>query len=210
MNTMTMKLADIHPATYNPRKVLKPGDTEWEKLKGSLQDFGLVEPLIVNVKNGKNILVGGHQRYNVLKSIGTEETEVVVVELEEKEERQLNVALNRIEGMWDYEKLEVIFEELSNDEILKTGFSQNEIDDILKEIDEADSYREDEGSEETDNADDFRDENEQNEKPFQVFLSFRTQEAAEKWLQDREINLEFPNSSRNLTIKMEGTEYGTN
>lgn len=207
MKTQTMKLNDIHPAAYNPRKTLKPGDPEWEALKGSLEDFGLVEPLVVNVKDGKNVLVGGHQRYNVLKLSGQEETEVVIVELENKEEKQLNIALNRIEGMWDYEKLEVLFEKLSTEEILRTGFSQEEIRDVLKEFDDSE---EDDGEETAPDEEKPKNEDagEDGEAPFQIFLSFPSQEAAEKWLSDREIGQKFPNSSRNLNIKMEGLEYG--
>ncbi len=208
METRIMKLKDIHPAAYNPRKILKPGDPEWDALKGSLEDFGLVEPLVVNIKDGRNVLVGGHQRYNVLKATDTEETEVVVVELDGKEEKQLNLALNRIEGMWDYEKLEVIFEEFSTEEILRTGFSEGEISDILKDLDDvgAEGDEEDEKEPRADTEPDGQ--KEEQEKPFQIFLSFPTQEAAEKWLSDREIDREFPNGSRNLNIRMEGTEYG--
>lgn len=210
MRTQKMTLKEIHPAAYNPRKTLIPGNPEWEALKGSVDDFGLVEPLVVNTRGGRNILVGGHQRYNVLKAAGTEETEVIVVDLNEKEEKQLNLALNRIEGMWDYEKLEVLFEELSTEEILRTGFSQEEISDILKDYDfgdggekEADTEPEDKRGEKDDRESDG-----DTEKPFQIFLSFPSQEAAEKWLNDRELDRQFPNGSRNLNIRMEGVEYG--
>ena len=207
MKTQKMTLKEIRPAVYNPRKTLVPGDPEWEALKGSVEDFGLVEPLIVNIRDGKNILVGGHQRYNVLKTAGTEETEVVVVDLDEKAEKQLNLALNRIAGMWDYEKLEVLFEELSTEEILRTGFSQEEIKDILKDYDFGDEDGEDReaGSGEERGSGEGTDDP---EKPFQIFLSFPSQEAAEKWLNDRELDQQFPNGSRNLNIRMEGVEYG--
>lgn len=210
MKTQKMTLKEIIPAVYNPRKVLTPGSPDWEALKGSVEDFGLVEPLVVNTRDGRNILVGGHQRYNVLKTTGIEETEVVVVDLDEKAEKQLNLALNRIEGMWDYEKLEVIFEELSTEEILRTGFSQEEISDILKDYD-----FDDEGGKEADTEPEEKEEEKGDresdggaEKPFQIFLSFPSQEAAEKWLNDRELSRQFPNGSRNLNIRMEGVEYG--
>ena len=54
------KVADLIPANYNPRKDLKPGDPEYEKLKRSMETFGYVEPLIWNKKTGR--VVGGHQR----------------------------------------------------------------------------------------------------------------------------------------------------
>ena len=32
--------AKLNPAIYNPRKDLKPGDKEYEKLKRSISEFG--------------------------------------------------------------------------------------------------------------------------------------------------------------------------
>lgn len=208
MKTQKMTLNEIQPAEYNPRKTLAPGNPEWEALKGSVEDFGLVEPLVVNTRGGRNILVGGHQRYNVLKATGAEETEVVVVDLEEKAEKQLNLALNRIEGMWDYEKLEVLFEELSTEEILRTGFSQEEISDILKDYDFEGDGDGGEDRQPEDKAEEKESGESGGEKPFQIFLSFASKEAAEKWLEERELDRQFPNGSRNLNIRMEGVEYG--
>ena len=37
----TFKIADLKPAKYNPRKKLKPGDKEYEKLKLSIESFAM-------------------------------------------------------------------------------------------------------------------------------------------------------------------------
>ena len=58
----------LNPAKYNPRKNLKPGDPEYEKLKRSITEFGYVEPIIWNKRTGN--IVGGHQRYKVLLALG--------------------------------------------------------------------------------------------------------------------------------------------
>ena len=60
--------ADLLPADYNPRKDLKPGDAEYEKLKRSIEQFGYVEPVIWNKTTGR--VVGGHQRLKVLMAKG--------------------------------------------------------------------------------------------------------------------------------------------
>lgn len=65
------KIDELKPANYNPRKNLKPGDKEYEKLKKSITEFGYVEPVIYNKRTG--IVVGGHQRLKVLKDLGYEE-----------------------------------------------------------------------------------------------------------------------------------------
>ncbi len=77
------KLTDLIPADYNPRKDLKPGDSEYEKLKRSLNEFGYVEPIIWNKQTGN--VVGGHQRLKVLKADGIKKVDCVVIDLMRKE-----------------------------------------------------------------------------------------------------------------------------
>ena len=94
--------ADLLPADYNPRKDLKPGDAEYEKLKRSIEQFGYVEPVIWNQTTGR--VVGGHQRLKVLMDMGMTEVDCVVVEMDEDKEKALNIALNKISGEWDTDK----------------------------------------------------------------------------------------------------------
>ena len=83
------KVTDLIPADYNPRKDLKPGDPEYEKLKRSLEQFGYVEPVIWNKATGR--VVGGHQRLKVLIDMGITEVECVVVDLPEDKEKLLGI-----------------------------------------------------------------------------------------------------------------------
>jgi len=130
----------INPATYNPRKDLKPGDAEYERLKLSIDEFGLVEPLVWNEDTGN--LVGGHQRLKILLEQGVNEVEVSVVHLDLEHEKALNVALNKIQGEWDEDKLTELLKELSTSDInmALTGFGEDEIEELIKDIvvDEAD------------------------------------------------------------------------
>lgn len=123
----------IAVAQYNPRRALRPGDVEYEKLKKSIEEFGLVEDLVWNERTGT--LVGGHQRLAVLKEKGVKEVEVNVVDLDEKRERALNIALNKITGEWDKDKLKEIIVELDDGEfdIEMTGFLEPEIEELIRE-----------------------------------------------------------------------------
>ena len=76
MNIEKKNVKDLLPADYNPRKDLKPGDPEYEKLKRSIEQFGYVEPVIWNKATGR--VVGGHQRLKVLIDMGISEVECVV------------------------------------------------------------------------------------------------------------------------------------
>ena len=126
------KIRDMDRAAYNPRIELIPGDTEYENLRRSITTYGLIIPVVWNKRT--NRVVGGHQRLTVLENEGETEVDVSVVDLDETQERQLNVALNKVEGGWDEEKLGDLLAELGEDATL-TGFTQQEIDSLTKDID---------------------------------------------------------------------------
>lgn len=127
------KVIDLVPADYNPRKDLKPGDKEYEKLKRSINEFGYVDPLIWNKRTSR--LVGGHQRLKVLKDMGIDEVDVVVVDMDEEKEKALNVALNKISGDWDKDKLMLLITDLQGEDfdVSLTGFDPEELDDLFKD-----------------------------------------------------------------------------
>lgn len=126
------KISEINRAAYNPRIDLIPGDTEYENLRRSLGTYGVLLPVVWNKRT--NNVVGGHQRLTVLENEGETEVDVSVVDLDDVQERQLNIALNKIEGGWDEEKLTFLLAELGDDATL-TGFTQQEIDSLTNDID---------------------------------------------------------------------------
>lgn len=208
METQIMKVSDIKPAKYNPRKNLRPGDAEYEALQGSMERFDCVVPLIINKTTGT--LVSGHQRLNVLKAKGIEEVEVVLVEADEEQEKLLNIALNKIDGDWDYKKLEALFEDILAEDIKFTGFTEEELSNLF----DTDLPDWDEKEKEDDGDSEDEEKAETPEKPkelkeFNIFLSFPTKELAEEWLKKRGVELAFEGTARNITIRMEGLDYGT-
>ena len=126
------KIRDMDRAAYNPRIELIPGDTEYENLRRSITTYGMLIPVIWNKRT--NRVVGGHQRLTVLENEGETEVDVSVVDLDETQEKQLNIALNKREGGWDDEKLAELLMELGEDATL-TGFTQQEIDSLTNDID---------------------------------------------------------------------------
>ena len=56
MRIETLRLTDLNPASYNPRKELKPGDAEFEKLRRSITEFGYVELIVVNERTGNTVI----------------------------------------------------------------------------------------------------------------------------------------------------------
>jgi DNA modification methylase len=120
-------------ANYNPRKALQPGDSEFEKIRRSIEEFGYVDPIIVNKDY---TIIGGHQRVTVLKALGYHEVDVVIVEVDKIKEKALNIALNKISGEWQMDKLKELLLELESQIGLGiTGFDDDEFKQLLSSMD---------------------------------------------------------------------------
>lgn len=124
MELEIVNINDLISPDYNPRRIT---EKEKEKLKQSITEFDYIEPIIVNRVN--NHIIGGNQRYSVLKELGYEEIEVVYIDEEDpNREKALNIALNKISGDWDTMKLEDILNELNFDSLNLTGFDEYELE----------------------------------------------------------------------------------
>ena len=131
----TLPIGQLKPAKYNPRKDLKPGDPAYEKIKRSLHDFGYVDPIVWNEVTGN--IVGGHQRYKVLKAEGATEVDCVVVHIENPaDEKALNIALNKATGDWEPTALADLLMDLQSAgyDLGATGFDAAEVDDLFSQV----------------------------------------------------------------------------
>jgi len=124
----TSKLRDM-AAPYNPRTI---SDHDLAALGRSMTTFGVVEPVVVNRRTGR--IVGGHQRVRAAEVQGIAELPVVHVDLDEVQEKTLNLALNKISGAFDVDKLSEILKELDSlgADLDLTGFSDVELDSLIR------------------------------------------------------------------------------
>lgn len=115
-------------ASYNPRRI---GDEELTRLRRSLRKFGLVDPVIVNTRS--NTIVGGHQRVKAALEEGFDRMPVAYVDLDEADERALNLSLNKISGEWDEILLTDLLLELEQmgADLADTGFSDSDLEAAL-------------------------------------------------------------------------------
>lgn len=132
MEFKKINILDLKHAEYNPRKDLKPGDKEFEKIKNSINEFGYCEPIILN---SDLTIVGGHQRAKVLKELGYTEVDCVIIDLDKTKEKALNVALNKISGEWDFESLAKLLDDLKTEDydIELSGFDMKEAEKLWDE-----------------------------------------------------------------------------
>ena len=123
----------LKPAEYNPRKKLKPGDKEYEKIKRSISEFGFADPLVVNADM---TIIGGHQRLSVAIDLGYTEVPCAVVDVDKTREKALNIALNKISGEWDDNLLAELLQDIqnSNYDAELTGFEGAEIDALYNKV----------------------------------------------------------------------------
>ena len=134
MEWKTLSVDALRPAAYNPRKKLKPGDKEYEKIKNSIQEFGYVEPIIVNYDM---TVIGGHQRLTVLKDLGYTEVQCVMVHIEDETKvKALNTALNKITGAWNEQLLADLIVDLQSADFNTdfTGFEAPEIEQLFSKV----------------------------------------------------------------------------
>lgn len=130
MKLVTRKLKTLKECPWNPREKLQPGEHEYEAIKASLGEFGLVQPLVYNTRSGQ--LVGGHQRRQVMLDQGITEAQVVEVDLDEAAERKLNLQLNGT-GRWDTTKLETLLAGMKTEgiDLQHLGLSPVELKELL-------------------------------------------------------------------------------
>lgn len=134
-----INIKELVPADYNPRKI---SEKDYKNLKRSIDEFGVVDPIIINLKD--NTIIGGHQRFDVLfyenqisdlnlirlGDIGWVFPDTNLKIHDKNHEKALNLALNRVHGEWDEDLLNNVLielEELNLDHL--TGFDMD-LDDI--------------------------------------------------------------------------------
>jgi ParB-like chromosome segregation protein Spo0J len=137
MQITRMPIEKLKPAAYNPRVDLPKRDPRYRKLRRSLRDFGLVEPLVWNQRTGH--VVGGHQRLTILRELGVREVPVSIVDLPLEREKALNVVLNNreLQADWDVVKLGSVLEELAATptiELTATGFDVEHLELIRQRL----------------------------------------------------------------------------
>jgi len=133
MEVINITVDKLNPAKYNPRLDLQPEDKEYQDIKRSVVEFGLVEPLVIN----KDMtVIGGHQRLKVLRELNFATIPCIIVDLDKQKEKMLNIALNKISGNWDRPKLKDLLQELDSGEfdVTLTGWSEQEIEGLMTEF----------------------------------------------------------------------------
>lgn len=120
-------IASLKDHPRNPRKLSKH---DGEHLKKSIQKFGVIDKPVITPEG---LIIGGHQRKNILKQLKLKEVDCWVPDrdLTEEEVDELCIRLNKNVGTWSYE-------ELANSwdvgKLLEWGFTMKEFEMDSSEI----------------------------------------------------------------------------
>ena len=133
MNITDLKISKLKLAEYNPRMI---SEKDLARLKKSLEKFGFIQPVVIN----KDFtVISGHQRIKAWKELGHDDVPTIQLSVSKNEEKALNLAMNKIGGEWDIDKLYTVMNDLRiTDELEFTGFDEKEVSKILDQFMEDD------------------------------------------------------------------------
>lgn len=133
MKLVKKRLMDLKSAEYNPRKSLIPSDPEYQKIAASIEEFGYVDPIIIN---SDDTIIGGHQRRTILLDLGYSEADCILINMDKTREKALNIALNKISGAWDEDALKNLLIDLdrADYDVSLTGFDDQEIEKLFADV----------------------------------------------------------------------------
>ncbi len=194
----THDLSKVKLSPYNPRVI--PPD-EFERLKKSLLEYGLVEPLVLNLRTMH--VVGGNQRMTALVELGETSAPFMEIDVDESTEKALNLALNKISGDWDMPKLTSLISELAGEglDMDLTGFSELEVEALAGIDDDIDLDALDDVPPPVIPGDDAEDDEEEPEegaktRPYVIYITFKDKDRAERFLLKHGITHSFAGRNR--------------
>jgi len=122
MKVMSKHITELKEAKYNPREIT---EHDFKQIKKSLEAFGFVSPVIINVnKERKNIIIGGHMRVRAARELRIKKIPCIELDLSLEKEKELNIRLNRNQGRFDFDILANTF---SQQELRTYGFTNYEL-----------------------------------------------------------------------------------
>lgn len=123
-------VSDLIQNGYNPRKI---SENEKRDLEKSIKEFGTVVPVVLNIGQRSNVIIGGEQRVKIYADLGIQEIECMIPsrELTLTEEKELNLRLNKNTGSWD----ENLLKDFDMDILLDVGFGDEELQNLFDDVD---------------------------------------------------------------------------
>lgn len=127
-------VSELIPYARNART---HSDEQIERIANSIKEFGWTNPILIDGENG---IIAGHGRILAARKLGIEKVPTIELSgLTEAQKRAYIIADNRLalDAGWDEDILKLEFAELEKEgfELSKTGFSDEEINELMADLD---------------------------------------------------------------------------
>jgi DNA modification methylase len=131
---MKIERVPIESVHEDPRNARQHPAKNLEAIRGSLERFEQVEPLVVQASTGR--VIGGNGRLQVMRELGWEQVEIVRVEVDDQAATALGLALNRTAEIaeWDDRQLAELLREVG-DVAVGVGWDEKELVSFLASVD---------------------------------------------------------------------------
>ena len=128
------KVSELIPYARNART---HSDEQIERIANSIKEFGWTNPILIDGENG---IIAGHGRILAARKLGIEKVPTIELSgLTEAQKRAYIIADNRLalDAGWDEDILKLEFAELEKEgfELSKTGFSDEEMREMMADLD---------------------------------------------------------------------------
>ena len=135
MQIVNKNVNELFPYINNARQ---HSETQVTQIASSIIEFGFTNPLLIDDDGG---IVAGHGRLLAAKKLNLDSVPCIVLEgLTEAKKKSLVIADNKlaVNATWDEELLKIELESLieMDADIGLTGFDSNELDNLLREVED--------------------------------------------------------------------------
>ena len=127
MNIELMDIDKVIPYARNPRI----NDSAVDSVVASIKEFGWQQPVVVDKEN---VIIAGHTRHLAARQLDMKKIPVhVATNLTPNQVKAYRLADNRVSenASWDYDLLKLEFADLPDNDLITTGFSEEEISNVL-------------------------------------------------------------------------------
>jgi ParB family chromosome partitioning protein len=141
-----VELTRIVPSPFQPRTVFR--EENLDELVGSIREHGIIQPLIVRLREGKLELIAGERRWRASQKLGLKEAPVIVREATDRDVLELALIenlqredLNPIEEARAFARLAKEFNEKQEDIAQKVGKSRAAVANAMRLLELADQVQ---------------------------------------------------------------------
>lgn len=132
MQIIEKQIEELIPYANNPRI----NDDAVDAVAASIKEFGFKVPIIIDKEN---VIIAGHTRLRAARKLGRESVPCIMADdLTEQQIKAFRIADNKVAelSVWDFAKLEIELEAISDIDMEAFGFTSEEAEDDIEPVED--------------------------------------------------------------------------